>query len=41
MTTTNLLPGYIRKNGVPHSEKAVLTEVINRLTGEQNDCICP
>ncbi len=37
MTTTNLLPGYIRKNGVPYSEKAVLTEYINRLTGEQND----
>jgi hypothetical protein len=37
VTTTNLLPGYIRKNGVPHSEKAVLTEYINRLTGEQND----
>jgi hypothetical protein len=37
VTTTNLLPGYIRKNGVPHSDKAVLTEYIQRLTGEQND----
>ena len=35
--TTNLLPGYIRKNGVPHSEKAVLTEYFNLLTGQQND----
>ena len=26
VTTTNLKPGYLRKNGVPYSEKAVLTE---------------
>ncbi|PWT86469.1 MAG: hypothetical protein C5B57_01025 [Blastocatellia bacterium] len=37
VVTTNLLPGYIRKNGVPHSEKAVLTEYFNRLTGQDND----
>ncbi|MBV9503833.1 MAG: hypothetical protein JO323_02390 [Acidobacteriia bacterium] len=37
ITTTNMLPGYIRKNGVPYSEKAVLTEYINRLAGSQND----
>ena len=37
VTTTNLLPGYIRKNGVPHSDKAILTESFNFLTGQQND----
>jgi hypothetical protein len=25
-------PGYLRKNGVPYSGSAVLTEYINRLT---------
>jgi hypothetical protein len=35
--TTNMLPGYIRKNGVPHSEKAILTEYFERLTGANND----
>jgi hypothetical protein len=37
IVTTNMLPGYIRKNGVPYSEKAELTEYINQLRGEQND----
>jgi hypothetical protein len=37
VVTTNMLPGYIRKNGVPYSGNAVLTEYFNRLTGEQND----
>jgi hypothetical protein len=37
VVTTNLVPGYIRKNGVPHSGNAVLTEYINRLSGAQND----
>ncbi|PWU12204.1 MAG: hypothetical protein C5B51_01100 [Terriglobia bacterium] len=37
VTTTNMLPGYLRKNGVPYSGNAVLTEYINRLTGAQND----
>jgi hypothetical protein len=37
VVTTNLLPGYIRKNGVPYSGNAVLTEYINHLTGAQND----
>jgi hypothetical protein len=37
VTTTNLLPGYIRKNGVPYSDKAVVTEYFNRLEGAQND----
>jgi hypothetical protein len=26
VTTMNMLPGYLRKNGVPYSERAVLTE---------------
>jgi hypothetical protein len=26
VTTTNMLPGYLRKNGVPYSERAMLTE---------------
>jgi hypothetical protein len=37
VVTTNMLPGYLRKNGVPYSEKAVLTEYFNVLTGQQND----
>lgn len=30
VTTTNLLPGYLRKNGVPYSADAVLTEYFDR-----------
>jgi hypothetical protein len=37
VVTTNMLPGYLRKNGVPYSDKAVLTEYFNVLTGQQND----
>jgi hypothetical protein len=37
VTTTNMLPGYIRKNGVPYSDKAILTEHFNLVTGQQND----
>jgi len=37
VVTTNMLPGYIRKNGVPYSDKAILTEHFNRLTGQQDD----
>jgi hypothetical protein len=37
VTTTNMLPGYIRKNGVPYGDKAVLTEYINHLNGAEND----
>ena len=37
VTTTNLKPGYIRKNGVPYSDKAVLTEYFTVLPGQQND----
>lgn len=37
VVTTNMLPGYIRKNGVPYSGNAVLTEFVNRVTGAEND----
>jgi hypothetical protein len=30
VVTTNLSPGYLRKNGVPYGEKAVVTEYFNR-----------
>ena len=33
VVTTKMKPGYIRKNGVPYSENAVLTEYMNILTG--------
>lgn len=37
VVTTNMLPGYIRKNGVPYSGNSVLTEYFNRLMGAQNE----
>jgi hypothetical protein len=37
VVTTNMLPGYLRKNGVPYSANAVLTEHFNRLTGQNGD----
>jgi hypothetical protein len=37
IVTTNMKPGYIRKNGVPYSDKAVLTEYVNRLEGAQGE----
>jgi hypothetical protein len=37
VVTTNMLPGYIRKNGVPYSGSAVLTEYFNLVTGAQSD----
>ncbi len=37
VVTTKMKPGYIRKNGVPYSENAVLTEYMNILTGQQRD----
>ena len=37
VTTTNMKPGYLRKNGVPYSDKAVLTEYFTVLPGQQND----
>ena len=33
VVTTNMKPGYIRKNGVPYSANAVLTEYFNLVTG--------
>jgi hypothetical protein len=33
VVTTNMLPGYLRKNGVPYSANAVLTEYFNLLSG--------
>jgi hypothetical protein len=37
VTTTKMKPGYLRKNGVPYSERAVLTEYFALVTGQQND----
>ena len=37
VVTTNMLPGYLRKNGVPYSGNAVLTESFNRLNGAEGD----
>jgi len=37
VVTTKMRPGYIRKNGVPYSGNAVLTEYMNTLTGQQGD----
>ncbi len=37
VVTTKMKPGYIRKNGVPYSENAVLTEYMNILSGQQRD----
>lgn len=37
VVTTDLLPGYLRKNGVPYSDKAVLTEYVNLVDGQQRD----
>lgn len=31
--TTNLLPGWLRRNGVPYSERTVLTEYFDRFPG--------
>lgn len=32
VVTTNLRPGYLRKNGVPYSDKAVVSEYYDRVT---------
>jgi hypothetical protein len=37
VVTTNLRSGYLRKNGVPYSDHATLTEYINVLDGAQGD----
>lgn len=36
VVTTNLRPGYLRKNGVPYSAGARVTEYFNRTTDPQN-----
>ena len=36
VVTTGLRPGYLRKNGVPYSEQAVITEYIHRLPTHPN-----
>jgi hypothetical protein len=37
VVTTNLRPGYLRKNGVPYSAKAVLTEYFDRVSEPNGD----
>ena len=37
VVTTNLRPGYLRKNGVPYSEQADVTEYFDRFTMFGND----
>jgi hypothetical protein len=37
IVTTNMLPGYLRKNGAPYSAGATLTEFVNRLTGANGE----
>jgi hypothetical protein len=37
VVTANLRPGYLRKNGVPYSEQAVVTEYFDRFTMFGND----
>jgi hypothetical protein len=37
VVTTRLLPGYLRKNGVPYSANAVLTEYYDRITAQNGD----
>jgi hypothetical protein len=36
VTTTNFRAGYLRKNGVPYSENAKITEYIHRLPAAPN-----
>ena len=37
VVTTNLRPGYLRKNGVPYSAKTTLTEYFDRITQPNGD----
>ena len=37
MTTTNLRPGYLRRNGVPYSSKAKLTEYYDLVKESNGD----
>ena len=39
VTTTNMRDGYLRKNGVPYSENAVITEYIDRLGPEPDGAV--
>jgi len=37
VVTTNLRPGYLRKNGAPYSANALITEYYDRYTGPNGD----
>ena len=37
VATTNMRPGYLRKNGAPYSANASLTEYYDRYTGPNGD----
>jgi hypothetical protein len=37
VVTVNLLPGYLRKNGVPYSEKTVVTEYYDLIHKPDSD----
>ena len=37
VVTTHMRPGYLRKNGVPYSEDAVLTEYFDRVSAPNGD----
>ena len=37
VVTTKLKPGYLRKNGVPYSENAIVTEWYDRHTAPNGD----
>jgi hypothetical protein len=37
VVTTHLLPGYLRRNGVPYSANTVLTEYYDRITAPNGD----
>jgi hypothetical protein len=39
ITTTNMREGYLRKNGVPYSENAVISEYIDRLGPEPDGAV--
>ena len=39
VVTTKMRPGYLRKNGIPHSENAVLTEYFDRLDVPGGDAL--
>ena len=35
VTTTNMLPGWLRRNGVPYSQNAQITEYFSKVTNPQ------